>query len=146
MELAAGGDLLKMIQNASKKKGKVPEEDIWKALVHITRGLRSLHKRGILHRDLKAANIFLTSEGVYKIGDLNVSKVLEGGLAKTQTGTPYYASPEVWKDLPYGPKSDMWSLGCVLYEMAAQKPPFTAPDIQSLYKKICSGVYSRIPQ
>lgn len=61
MELAAGGDLLKMIQNFTKKKGRVPEEDIWKALVHITRGLHSLHKRGILHRDLKAANIFLTS-------------------------------------------------------------------------------------
>jgi NIMA (never in mitosis gene a)-related kinase len=93
MEHAAGGDLLKMIHSFTKKKGKVPEEEIWKALVHITCGLRSLHKKGILHRDLKAANIFLTSDGVYKIGDLNVSKVLEGGLAKTQTGTPYYASP-----------------------------------------------------
>lgn len=66
-------------------------------------------------------------------------------MAKTQTGTPYYASPEVWKDQPYGTKSDMWSLGCVLYEMAAQRPPFTANDIQSLYKKVMTGNFPRIP-
>ena len=63
----------------------------------------------------------------------------------TQTGTPYYASPEVWKDKPYGTKSDIWSLGCVLYQMAAGRPPFTAVDIQTLYKKIMSGYYPRIP-
>lgn len=79
------------------------------------------------------------------MGDLNVSKVLKKELANTQTGTPYYASPEVWKDKPYGPKADMWSLGCVLYEMAAQRPPFTAPDLPGLYKKICSGYFPRIP-
>lgn len=50
---------------------------------------------------------------------MNVSKVLKKGLAYTQTGTPYYASPEVWQDLPYDMKSDIWSLGCVIYEMAA---------------------------
>jgi NIMA (never in mitosis gene a)-related kinase len=72
-----------------------------------------------MHRDLKAANIFISAENIYKLGDLNVSKVLEKGLAYTQTGTPYYASPEVWQDLPYDMKSDIWSLGCVIYEMAA---------------------------
>lgn len=66
-------------------------------------------------------------------------------MAQTQTGTPYYASPEVWKDKPYGVKSDMWSLGCVLYEMCAQKPPFTATDLAGLYKKICTGYFNRIP-
>lgn len=66
-------------------------------------------------------------------------------MAETQTGTPYYASPEVWKDKPYGVKSDMWSLGCVLYEMAALKPPFTATDLQGLYKKVCAGYFQRIP-
>ena len=66
-------------------------------------------------------------------------------MAKTQTGTPYYASPEVWKDQPYGTKSDMWSLGCVIYEMAALRPPFTAADIQSLYKRVLTGYYPRIP-
>lgn len=81
--------------------------------------MKSLHDKKILHRDLKAANIFIGAEGIFKLGDLNVSKVLKKGLAYTQTGTPYYASPEVWQDQPYDMKSDIWSLGCVIYEMAA---------------------------
>ena len=115
-------------------------------MVQITLGIRSLHENKILHRDLKSANIFLFQDGTYKLGDLNVSKILKGGLAHTQTGTPYYASPEVWNDRPYGVKSDMWSLGCILYEMAAYDPPFKAQDIQNLYKKICQGIFPRIPQ
>jgi len=79
------------------------------------------------------------------LGDLNVSKVAKKGLGYTQTGTPYYASPEVWRDQPYDIKSDIWSLGCVLYEMITLKPPFRAPDMQSLYKKVLKGVYPRIP-
>lgn len=81
----------------------------------MTSGLKSLHDQKILHRDLKCANVFVTADRLYKLGDLNVSKVLKKDYACTQTGTPYYASPEVWKDKPYGVKSDMWSLGCVLY-------------------------------
>lgn len=84
-------------------------------------GLKALHDLKILHRDLKvvyisiqSANVFLTKSGTAKLGDLNVSKVSKG-LCSTQTGTPYYASPEVWKDQPYDKKSDIWSLGCVLY-------------------------------
>jgi NIMA (never in mitosis gene a)-related kinase len=76
---------------------------------------------------------------------LNVSKVLKKDLADTQTGTPYYASPEVWKDQPYGVKSDIWSLGCVLYEMAALKPPFIAHDLKGLYRKVCAGKYDKLP-
>lgn len=63
------------------------------ALVHMTLGLKSLHDRKILHRDLKCANVFITAGNVYKLGDLNVSKVLKKDMALTQTGTPYYASP-----------------------------------------------------
>lgn len=84
-------------------------------------------------------------DGTYKLGDLNVSKVLKYDMAKTQTGTPYYCSPQVWKDRPYNAKSDMWSLGCVLYEMAAQRPPFLANDIPSLFRKISAGNFPRIP-
>ncbi len=84
-------------------------------------------------------------DGTAKLGDLNVSKVTKKGLGYTQTGTPYYASPEVWRDLPYDAKSDIWSLGCVLYEMTTLRPPFRAPDMQSLYKKVLRGVYPRIP-
>jgi len=76
---------------------------------------------------------------------LNVSKVAKKGLLYTQTGTPYYASPEVWRDMPYDLKSDVWSLGCVLYEIATLKPPFRAEDMEGLYKKVLKGYYPKIP-
>lgn len=100
----------------------------------------------IMHRDIKSANIFLNKEGtVAKLGDMNVSIVSANGMAKTQTGTPYYASPEVWTDKPYNSKCDIWSLGCVLYEMAVLRPPFTSNDLKSLKKAIMAGTYKRIP-
>ena len=113
--------------------------------MQMVRGLKALHGRKILHRDLKSANVFLYKDGTVKLGDLNVSKVAKKGLLYTQTGTPYYASPEVWKDQPYDARSDIWSLGCVLYEATTLKPPFTANDMQGLYKKVCKGVYPKLP-
>lgn len=67
-------------------------------------------------------------------------------MLQTQTGTPYYASPEVWRDMPYNAKSDIWSAGCVMYEMAALKPPFTATDMSQLYQRVTKGNFQRIPQ
>ena len=79
---------------------------------------------------LQSANIFLTNENIVKVGDLNVSRLArQDGLNYTQAGTPYYASPEVWKDKPYDFKSDVWSMGCILYEMATGKPPFSASSL-----------------
>ncbi len=63
----------------------------------------------------------------------------------TQTGTPYYASPEVWKDQPYDNKSDIWSLGCVLYEMITLRPPFRAENMEGLYNKVIKGQIGKIP-
>jgi NIMA (never in mitosis gene a)-related kinase len=80
------------------------------------------------------------------LGDLNVSKVARRGLGYTQTGTPYYASPEVWKDQPYDSKSDIWSLGCVLYEMTTLKPPFQAENMEGLYNKVIKGQIKKIPE
>jgi NIMA (never in mitosis gene a)-related kinase 1/4/5 len=74
------------------------EKLIWKILIQVVKGLQALHELKILHRDMKSANIFLYKDGTAKLGDLNVSKVAKKGLLYTQTGTPYYASPEVWKD------------------------------------------------
>lgn len=105
-------------------------------------GLQALHDRQIVHRDIKCANIFLTKDGTVKLGDLNVSKVAKRGLLSTQTGTPYYASPEVWQDKPYDNRSDIWSLGCVIYEMCSLQPPFRANDMKGLCRKVCEG---RIP-
>ena len=64
---------------------------------------------------MQSANVFLSKGSGAKLGDMNVSKIAKNGLLYTQTGTPYYASPEVWKDKPYDSKSDIWSLGCVIY-------------------------------
>lgn len=104
-----------------------------------------LHEKNILHRDLKSANVFLGKDSVAKIGDMNVSKIAKRGLLYTQTGTPYYASPEVWNDKPYDTKSDIWSAGCVIYEMASLKPPFRATDMDGLYKKVTNGVFKKLP-
>ena len=144
MEYADKGDLYQKITQF-KKIGRLMEEiDIWKIFIQMTKGLKALHDLKILHRDLKSANIFLFSDGSAKIGDLNVSKVAKKGLGYTQTGTPYYASPEVWRDQPYDSKSDIWSLGCVTYEMIALHPPFRAENMEALYNKVIKGQYGKI--
>ena len=145
MEFADNGDLLNKITEHKKRSIFFDESTIWSIFIQLVRGLKSLHDLNILHRDLKCANVFLFSNGEVKIGDLNVSKVARGGLGTTQTGTPYYASPEVWNDCPYDSKSDIWSLGCVLYEMITLKPPFRAADMEGLYKKVTKGQFSKIP-
>lgn len=130
----------------NKRRGTtVPEVQIWSLFTDMLCGLKALHDMQILHRDLKCANVFLTKNGSAKLGDMNVSKVAKAGMVYTQTGTPYYASPEVWKDLPYNSKSDIWSLGCVLYETVALRPPFMATDMQGLYKKVIRGLFPDIP-
>lgn len=87
----------------------------------------------------------MNKDGTAKLGDLNVSKVAKMGLVYTQTGTPYYASPEVWQDKPYDNRSDIWSLGCVIYEMITLRPPFTASSMQELSSKVKKGTYPKIP-
>ncbi|CEL93409.1 unnamed protein product [Vitrella brassicaformis CCMP3155] len=144
-EFADGGDLFQKIVQHQKAKQYFREADIWKIFIGMCQGLKALHDLNILHRDLKSANVFLTKARAVKIGDFNVSKVAKRGLLYTQTGTPYYASPEVWRDQPYDAKSDVWSLGCVLYEMCALKPPFRADDMEALYRKVLKGQYSKLP-
>ena len=80
-----------------------------------------------------------------KLGDLNVSALACEGSMKTVTGTPYYCPPEVWTNKAYTPKCDIWSLGCVMYELTALKPPFVAKNIKDLQKKVTKGEYSPIP-
>jgi NIMA (never in mitosis gene a)-related kinase len=146
MEFADGGDLYQKILSYQKKGVYMSESFIWKLLIELTKGLKALHDMDILHRDLKCANVFLTNSGGVKLGDMNVSKVSKDCVMHTQTGTPYYASPEVWKDIPYDSKSDMWSLGCVIYEAATLKPPFRAEDMEGLYRKVIKGEFSPIPK
>lgn len=145
MEYCDDSDLFQRISNLKKKDQAFDEREIWNVLGQVAKGLRELHANKIFHRDMKSANIFLNKNGSVKVGDMNVSKVAPKGLLYTQTGTPYYASPEVWKDLPYSNKSDIWSLGCIVYEMCALKPPFRAESMEGLYKKVLRGVPERIP-
>ena len=146
MEYADNGDLYKKILEYKNKKKYFEEVEIWKIFIQLVKGLKALHDLQILHRDLKSANVFLFKDGNAKLGDLNVSKVARRGLGYTQTGTPYYASPEIWKDLPYDNKSDIWSLGCVLWEMITLHPPFRAKNMDELYKKVLSGDIGNIPE
>ena len=144
MEYADKGDLYQKILHLKKIGCLIEEIDAWKIFIQMVRGLKSLHDLKILHRDLKSANIFLFSDGTAKIGDLNVSKVAQKGLGYTQTGTPYYASPEVWNENPYDNKSDIWSLGCVTYEMLTLHPPFRAESMEGLYQKVIKGQFGKI--
>ena len=145
MEYADKGDLYQLITERKKTKDYFNEQEIWKVLIQLLKGLKALHDFKILHRDIKSANVFLFQGGICKLGDLNVSKVARKGLGYTQTGTPYYASPEVWEERPYDSKSDVWSLGCVIYEMITFRPPFQAKSMEELYKKVMRGIYPKIP-
>ena len=144
-EFSEGGDLSHIISKHKNMKKSISEDFIWKVAFGTLKGLKALHKMKVLHRDIKSANIFLNKdEKSIKLGDMNVSTVSSNGMAKTQTGTPYYASPEVWNEKPYSSKCDIWSLGCVLYELAALRPPFVSKDMKNLKKSITNGVYSKI--
>ena len=145
MEYADKGDLFQAISERKKTKDYFTEQEIWKAFIQLLKGLKALHDFKILHRDIKSANVFLFDGGICKLGDLNVSKVARKGLSYTQTGTPYYASPEVWEEKPYDSKSDIWSLGCVIYEMITFRPPFQAQSMEELYRKVMRGIYPKIP-
>ena len=148
MEYADDGDLSKKI--IENKRNKIPfsEKKIWSFSIQIVEGLKYLHNKRIIHRDLKSANIFLMKNGIIKIGDLNVSKILKNktsnNLHLTQTGTPFYASPEVWRNEPYSYKSDMWSLGCIIYEMCTYYPPFMGKNMDELYRSVIRGKVNKI--
>ena len=101
----------------------------------------------ILHRDLKPDNVFLDQDNTVKLGDFGLAKILdqEQFLANTYVGTPYYMSPEVMMDKPFTPQSDIWSLGCVMYELCARHPPFQAKTHLQLSQKIQDGVFPPLP-
>ena len=146
MEYAEQGDLSSTIKEMKKEGLLINEDFIWKTFFDICFGLKALHEKKVVHRDLKSANIFLCKEGVAKIGDFNVSKRLKySPYLLSQTGTPYYASPEIWKEKPYDTRTDIWSLGCIVYEMCTLKVPFKAKTIELLAKTIIKGVYEPIP-
>ena len=137
MEYCESGDLNDFIENQKKTKHLLQENIIWKFFIKITLGLADIHKLKILHRDLKSLNIFLKEGNDVRVGDLGVAKVLnQTFFAKTFIGTPYYLSPEICEDKPYNDKSDVWALGCILYELCTYRHPFTAKSQGGLILKI----------
>ena len=124
MELAENGDLAGRIKQKIAAREHFYEYEIWRIGNDIFSGIEALHQKKIIHRDIKPANIFFSKFDLAKIGDMNVSLVMKSNLAYTQIGTPFYASPEIWNDEPYSYECDIWSLGCVLYEMCTLRKPF----------------------
>ncbi|CEM27630.1 unnamed protein product [Vitrella brassicaformis CCMP3155] len=148
MEFCEGGDLKELINQVAAQDLYLAEEQIMRWFVQLAQALAYLHSNRVLHRDLKTSNIFMTSDRqTAKIGDFGISRVLEGALdfAATTVGTPYYMSPEVCQNSPYSFKSDVWSLGCVLYELCMLKHAFDANSLLGLVYKIVSGSSPPIP-
>ena len=142
MDYADGGDLQKKIKEARDAgMNYLKEEQILNWFTQICLAMKHCHDRKILHRDLKSGNIFLTSNGIVKLGDFGIAKVLSNTVEKAVTivGTPYYLSPEIINNKPYSFKSDLWSLGVLLYEMCALKPPFNGANIHMLAMQIVRG-------
>ncbi|XP_051767713.1 serine/threonine-protein kinase Nek4 isoform X2 [Ctenopharyngodon idella] len=145
MGFCEGGDLYHRLK---QQKGELlPERQVVEWFVQIAMALQYLHEKHILHRDLKTQNIFLTKTNIIKVGDLGIARVLENqnDMASTLIGTPYYMSPELFSNKPYNYKSDIWALGCCVYEMATLKHAFNAKDMNSLVYRIVEGKLPQMP-
>ncbi|XP_074861061.1 serine/threonine-protein kinase Nek4 isoform X2 [Carettochelys insculpta] len=146
MGFCEGGDLYHKLK---ERKGVLfPENQVVEWFVQIAMALQYLHERHILHRDLKTQNVFLTRANIIKVGDLGIARVLENkyDMASTLIGTPYYMSPELFSNKPYNYKSDVWALGCCVYEMATLKHAFNAKDMNSLVYRIIEGKLPPMPK
>ncbi|XP_013414231.1 serine/threonine-protein kinase Nek1 isoform X2 [Lingula anatina] len=145
MDYCDGGDLYGRI--SAQRGALLPEEQVLDWFVQICLSIKHIHDRKILHRDIKTQNIFLTKAGIVKLGDFGIAKVLNSTveLARTCIGTPYYLSPEICENKPYNNKSDIWSLGCVLYELTTLKHAFEAGNMKNLVLKIIRGSYPPVP-
>ena len=143
-EYSDSGDLYKKIKRHKKCSVQLEENFIWSVLIQITQALSALHGLGVFHCNIKSANVFLSKDGSVRLGDFGISKIFSDGLFKNCEGTPYYASPEVWGEESYSNKSDVWSLGCVVYEMMALKLPFRGKDMQELQNNVKKSSYKAI--
>lgn len=147
MGYAEGGDLFNRIAKTRKAGQCFPEPQIVRWFTQASLALKHLHERHVLHRDLKSQNLFLTACGRLRIGDFGIAKVLDStaAFAKTTIGTPYYLSPEICQEKPYSWSSDVWAMGCILFEMAALRVPFEAANIRALVTKITRGPTPAMP-
>ena len=142
-EYADGGDLSEKIKEKKNKNNNFTESEILDYFTQICLAIKHIHEKKIIHRDLKSGNIFLMKNGLVKLGDFGIAKRFQKTMdkAKTFIGTPYYLSPEIINSKPYDSKSDIWSLGVLLYEMMTFKMPFNANSLPMLSVKIMRGQY-----
>ncbi|NXF18546.1 NEK3 kinase, partial [Rhodinocichla rosea] len=145
MEFCDDGDLMQKIKHQGGNL--FPEDTILHWFVQMCLAVKHIHDKRVLHRDIKSKNVFLTQSGKVKLGDFGSARLLAHPVsyACTYVGTPYYVPPEIWGSLPYNNKSDIWSLGCILYELCTLKHPFQAKSWKHLILKICKGSYDPLP-
>ena len=149
MEYCEGGDLNQLIKRCKKSGEYIAEDIIWKIFTQVLLAIHVIHnhKEGkILHRDIKPSNIFLDKDNNVKLGDFGLSRELsdQSKFAYSHVGTPYYMSPEQIDETKYNEKSDIWSLGCFLYELTTFHPPFEAKNQIMLAMRIKSGKVEKI--
>jgi NIMA (never in mitosis gene a)-related kinase len=145
MEYADGGDLDSLINRHRAHNTRLDERGLMGIFAQVSAGLSYLHSQRILHRDVKPRNVFLMKDGSAKLGDFGIARVLAAGsMAHTWTGTPTYLAPEVWNGETYGSKADIWSLGCLLYEMCMKRTPFEARSVAAICAKVMRGRYTPI--
>ncbi|CAD5209195.1 unnamed protein product [Bursaphelenchus xylophilus] len=145
MEYAEGGTLAQLL---AKQQDYLEEIEIMTLFEQMISAVSYLHDHHVLHRDLKSANIFLTKDNLVKIGDFGISKMMGTETknlgANTILGTPYYLSPEMCEGKTYNEKSDVWALGCCLYEMACLQKPFDGSSLPALVNKIVHADYEQV--
>jgi len=147
MDYADGGDLAQKIEEHKTAETTIEDTQVLTWFVQICLALQMIHEHKVVHRDLKAGNIFLTAKGAIKLGDFGIARVLAGTceMASTAVGTPYYLAPEIIEGKKYDQLADMWSLGVVLYELAALQLPFKASNMPALMLRIMQGQYDPLP-
>ncbi|CAJ1380432.1 unnamed protein product [Effrenium voratum] len=146
MDFADGGDLCAAIKERAKSGDLFEEPAILECFSQVCDAVSFVHSLKMVHRDIKSRNIFLCRTGRALLGDFGLVRLLESTLelAQTRVGTPYYLSPEIIRRQPYNHKTDVWSLGVLLYEMAALRRPFVG-TLETLPNLIVKGEYEPLP-